>query len=63
MAFRALIAPVQPAFALPGRRAQRAFSVADHCFGFTHGLFGDPGQFTGDAPHRGLGLIPVLLTA
>ena len=42
---------------------QRAVGVAQHTGGLAHHLFGDPGQFTGDPPHRGLGLIPVLLTA
>ena len=55
--------PVQPALALPGRRAQCASGVADHRGGFAHRLLGDPGQFSGDPAHRGLGLIALLLTA
>ena len=55
--------PVQAAFALPDRSAQRTFSVTDHRGGFAHRRFGDPGQFPGDAAHRGLGLITLLLTA
>ena len=55
--------PVQPAFALAGRGAQRASGVADHRAGLAHRLLGDPGQFPGDTAHRGLGLVALLLTA
>jgi hypothetical protein len=55
--------PVQPAFAVPGRGAQRPSGVADHCGGFDDGRFGDPGQLAGDPAYRGLGLIALLFTA
>jgi hypothetical protein len=48
---------------MPGRCAQCASGVADHLGGLTHRCFGDPGQFTGDPAHRGLGLIALQLTA
>lgn len=54
--------PVLPASALPSRSAQRASGVAQHRGRLPHGLFGDPGQFTDDPAHRGLGLIALLLT-
>ena len=55
---------MQPAFARArsrarsARRALRITAVASRI-----GRFGDPGQFTGDPAHRGLGLIALLLTA
>ena len=52
---------VQLAFACPGGSAQRAAGVAHHRASLTHGRFGDVGEFPGDAPHRGLGLIALLL--
>ncbi len=55
--------PAQLAFALPGRRAQRAFGVADHRGGLAHRVLGEVGQFTGDALHRCLRLIALLRAA
>lgn len=55
--------PVQLGFALPGRAAQRASGVMQHCGGLTQGRRGDAGQLTGDPAHRGLGLVTLLLAA
>ena len=55
--------PVQLAFALPDRSAQRPAGIADHRGGLAHGSFGDAGQFTGDPPHRSLRLVALLLAA
>ena len=53
---------LQLAFACPCSSTQRAAGVADHRVGIVHGRFGDVGQFPGDAPHRGLSLIALLLS-
>src|SRR5262249_5603891 len=52
----------QPGFTPSACATNCAFSVADHRGGLADDLFGDAGQFTGDPPYRGLGLITLLCT-
>jgi hypothetical protein len=55
--------PTQSAFALPAGTAQRPFGVAHHGGGVSHSVYGDPGELAGDAAHRGLRLVALLLAA
>jgi hypothetical protein len=47
----------------PAGTAQRPFGVAHHGGGVSHSVFGDPCELAGDAAHRGLRLVALLLAA